>query len=130
MDESVSKRVGTATGWCCALAATFLALPAQAQALHDPTRPPAEFGRAMQGEGPTVESGPRLQSVLISPKRRVAVISGQTVMVGDKFGTAQIASISENEVVLRGGGTTQTLKLYPGMDKTPANAGRNKSRDR
>ncbi len=81
--------------------------------LADPTRPPAV--------GPTAEvvvpEGPRLQSVLISPTRRTAVISGKTVALGARFGDATVESINEGTVVLKYADRRETLQLIPGMDK-------------
>jgi hypothetical protein len=62
-------------------------------------------------------SGPQLQSVLISPTRRVAVISGSTVVQGGKYGNATVASISEGAVLLRYADRKETLHLIPGLAK-------------
>lgn len=91
---------------------------ASAAELADPTRPPPAFENAAQGEA--ANNGPVLQSVLIAPGRKEAVISGQTVTVGQKFGDARVEKIAESEVVLRSGKNVQTLKLFPGMEKSPA----------
>ncbi len=64
-----------------------------------------------------VATGPVLQSVLISRGRKVAVISGQAVQVGDSVGDARVARISEGEAVLIRDGQSQTLKLFPGLEK-------------
>jgi hypothetical protein len=58
-----------------------------------------------------------LQSVMISPTQRAAIISGIMVKVGEKFGDAVLIRVAENEVVLRSGGAQQVLKLYPGVEK-------------
>jgi MSHA biogenesis protein MshK len=93
---------------CCAHAAV-------AQGVSDPTRPPAA---ALLDTGPAgiaaVPAGPVLQSVLISLRpsgRRVAVISGQTVRQGERFGDAVLVRMTSTEVVLRRGRELQTLKL-------------------
>jgi MSHA biogenesis protein MshK len=87
---------------------------ANAQALRDPTRPASAVDvPAVDGEAP---GGPVLQSVLIGPGRRVAVISGQAVHEGGKIGEATVARISESEVVLRTGKEVQTLKLFPSIE--------------
>lgn len=96
--------------WCCG---------ACAQALVDPTRPPTGYARNPDGE---VFTGPVLQSVLISSSRRVAIISGKTVKVGDKFGEAQVVSIADGEVILRTGKDKQVLKLYPSLYKPGADS--------
>jgi MSHA biogenesis protein MshK len=85
-----------------------------AEQLLDPTRPPDLAGQAQTGAVPT---GPVLQSVLISPQRRVAIISGKTLTVGEKFGEARVISITESEVILRNGKEIQTLKLFPDVQK-------------
>jgi len=81
--------------------------------LADPTRPPA-VGPAAEV---VVPEGPRLQSVLISPTRRTAVISGKTVALGARFGDATVEAINEGTVVLKYADRRETLQLIPGMDK-------------
>lgn len=103
-------------------------LPAAvAQQLQDPTRPPSMLMQA--GGVPSASGEPVLQSVFISPTRRVAIISGQTVKLGDQFGGATLVKITESEVSLRKGSELQTLKLFPNIGKklTPA-PGRQPSR--
>jgi MSHA biogenesis protein MshK len=112
------KRYRIAVAWSAIMLAQ---LPVSAETLVDPTRPPARFGnnQAMNGE----PSGPVLQSILISPSRRIAIISGKTLKAGDKFGDSQLVSISENEVVLQTGKERQTLKMYPSL-RRPASINR------
>lgn len=86
-----------------------------AEVLPDPTRPAVEAGQA--GDAAIVTSGPMLQSVKIAPGRRSAVISGQLLAEGERFGAAKLVSISESEVVLLGPEGKQTLKLFPGVEK-------------
>jgi MSHA biogenesis protein MshK len=88
---------------------------ANAQSLADPTRPPRIFTQDI--DTTETASGPILQSVLISPGRRVAIISGQTVRVGEQVGTARVVKISDGEVVLRSGSDIQTLRLFPDIEK-------------
>lgn len=87
-----------------------------AESFSDPTRPPASLGLVQEGIS-AAASGPVLQSVLISPGRRVAIISGKTVSIGEKFGEARVVKITESEVLLRNGTDLQTLKLFPGIEK-------------
>ena len=75
----------------------------------DPMRPPTVFESAT----PSASGGPRLESVLIAPDRRVAVINGQQVSVGGRIGAGQVVSITESEVVLRSAEGTATLRLVP-----------------
>ncbi|OGA11698.1 MAG: hypothetical protein A3D95_11575 [Betaproteobacteria bacterium RIFCSPHIGHO2_12_FULL_69_13] len=96
----------------CAL----LASAAQGAPFADPTRPP---NASESDPGSAAAAGPRLESVLIAPNRRFAVISGQTVRVGDTFGEAKVVRITESAVVLRKGEELETLKLIPEVDKRP-----------
>lgn len=124
MAESLNRaarRVLLHGGWLL----MTLAVAGQALAqenLPDPTRPPV----MMQAHGEAASSGPGepvLQSVLISPGRKVAIISGETVQMGDRVGEARVVRIAEGQVVLARGGQTQTLKLFPGIEKRRAKGG-------
>jgi MSHA biogenesis protein MshK len=85
-----------------------------AQAITDPTRPPNASSAADEPE----EARARvLQSVLITPTHRSAIINGQRVEVGGLYGDARILKISETEVVLRSPLGTEVLKMYPNVDK-------------
>lgn len=94
------------SSWACAI-----------DNFSDPTRPPASIGKAEQGNVTPEVAGIVLQSVLISSGRRVAVISGQNVKLGEKFGDARVVKITESEVVLKNGKDTQILKLFPDIEK-------------
>ena len=87
-----------------------------AQALNDPTRPPANFGGAADTDA-DAGGGTVLQSVIISPTNKAAIISGVMVKLGEKYGDAVLVKVAENEVVLKTGATSQTLKLLPGVEK-------------
>ena len=64
--------------------------------------------------------GMMLQSVIISPTSKAAIISGVLVKLGEKYGDAVLVKVAENEVVLKSGTTSQVLKLYPGVDRSDA----------
>jgi MSHA biogenesis protein MshK len=99
----------------CVLYGIAGAALAQAATLSDPTRPP-NVASETAGEA-TMPVGPKLQSILISPARRVAVISGREVTEGGKFGEATIASITESTVTLKYADRRETLHLLPGVEK-------------
>jgi MSHA biogenesis protein MshK len=84
---------------CCLFAGANLAA---AQALQDPTRPPANL-IARQAGG-----------------RHIAVIDGETLRIGDSYQGARVTRIEQNEVELGRGNARQVLKLNAAM---PANAG-------
>lgn len=103
---------------CCKMMLLLAALTANAaaaEALSDPMRPPVVV--APQADVSSTPTGPILQSVMISPQRRAAIIGGQTVTIGGKFGNARVIKISESEVVLESDGKLQTLSLFPGVEK-------------
>jgi MSHA biogenesis protein MshK len=103
------------------IAAALLAAPALpgyalAQAgLSDPTRPPALAPTAagVAGSAQATAAPPRLQSVLLSPHRRVAVIDGRTVELGGEVGGAMLVQIAETHVTLRSGSELKILELQP-----------------
>jgi MSHA biogenesis protein MshK len=97
----------------CVLAA--LMPPAvQSANFTDPTRPPNVADNQVAA---VAGGGPRLESVLIAPDRRLAVISGQQVRLGEKFGDGRVVRITASEVVIRSGDSTETLKLFPAVEK-------------
>jgi hypothetical protein len=90
--------------------------------VDDPTRPPANISAPVAAES-EVESQPAgLQSVLISPTRRAAIIAGQTVELGGKYGAAKLIEVNESGVVLRGPHGRQVLSLFPDVKITRKNA--------
>ncbi len=118
MVEHVNKVFRLGFIACACLLAVQAAFAVAADNWRDPTTPPASFGTApSQGSGYAAASGPMLQSVMISPGRRVAVISGQAVALGGKYGDAQVVRITESEVVLQNGSGLQTIRLFPGVEK-------------
>ena len=92
------------------------AAAAQRAGLVDPTRPPNAASESSAKEL-AAPAGPQLQSVLISPTRRIAVISGSTVVQGDKYGSATVAAITEGSVLLRYADRKETLHLISGVFK-------------
>jgi MSHA biogenesis protein MshK len=102
-------------------AALMMAMPAYsradaaAQAMSDPTRPSGAVASAI-GDG--APAAPLLQSVMITPTARLAIIGGETVHVGGKYGEARVVRITESTVVLRTAGGAETLRMYPGVELT------------
>ena len=100
---------------CLPLACCVAVAPALAQ-LTDPTRPPAAFAGGDPG-GP--DAGPVLQSVMISPSGRSAIIGGETVKLNGRYGDARVIRITESEVVLRTASGKETLHMYPDISMKP-----------
>ena len=90
---------------------------AMAQMGNDPTRPPAGLGATADMDTADGGGGIMLQSVIISPAGRAAIISGVMVKLGEKYGDAVLVKVAESEVELKSGSTSQVLKLYPGVEK-------------
>ena len=93
------------------VAGYFASASAYCAPFADPFRPPREV--EAPAAGPSAPSTPRLESVLIAPDRRIAVINGQQYSEGTTFGDGRILRISETEVVIRRPGRDEALKLYP-----------------
>lgn len=94
-----------------------LALPFAARAqIADPTRPPAGVLDAAGEAG--AAAGPVLQSVLI-PKngRPLAVIDGQQVRLGERYGESRLVKLTEREAVLDGPAGIERLRLTPDVEK-------------
>ena len=119
------RLIAGAAALLLALGASSAGQAALAQALADPMQPPKAASQPAADPGkaaPAVQGGaaaPRLQSVLISPNRRLAVIDGNTVPLGGRVGDATLVSITESEAVLVKDNTRETLRLFPGVQKTP-----------
>ena len=64
-----------------------------AQALQDPMRPPGFAFPSGAGPGAMAPSGPVLQSTLVSNGRRIAMIDGKPMKIGDIIGDAKIVAI-------------------------------------
>ena len=103
-----------ATVWALGTVLALMPAVASAQIATDPTRPPTGFA-AEAPEG--AAAGNQLQSVMISPTRKAAIINGVTVRLGEKYGDAVLVRVAESEVVLRSGGVQQVLKLHPAVEK-------------
>lgn len=120
MDRVVTPTLSIPLNLAGTLALALLAAPLGAQTLSDPTQPPAALlSPARAGDAPApVAAG--LQSVLISRNaggRKVAVINGQVVRVGERLGDAKVIGIGPDSVTLRRGKAVETMKLFP---STPA----------
>ena len=101
---------------------------AQAQtALVDPTRPPPGIADPVTSEREV--SGPVLESVLIPRKGRpLAVIGGQQVRLGQRYGESRLIRVDEREAVLEGPQGVERLLLTPDVEKKTASVGTNRAR--
>lgn len=98
------------------VAAAAFSASAAAFAFSDPTQPMGHTGNSSR-VAPSRPKGPVLQSTLVSPQRRLAVISGKQVRVGDTVNGAVVTEISQYEVRMKQGGRETTLRLLPKLNK-------------
>ena len=95
-----------------------------AEELSDPTQPPSGIYGASNGQDAALErkiispSNNGLQSIIISPERRAAIINGKTVELGETIGRAKLVEVSESGVVLQNAGSRRVLALFPGVNLT------------
>ncbi len=93
--------------------------------LPDPTRPlGGHMATPKPAAPPATPAPPVLQSILLSPQRRLAMINGRTVSVGEQVGDAQVVEILPYEVVLKRGAQEVRLRLVMRLNKQPANSGK------
>lgn len=98
-----------------AATALLAASLAGATPLPDPTRPAdAPVARARSAAAP---AGPVLQSTLVSPTRRTAVIDGRVVGVGDEVHGGTVIEIQPYEVRIHKNGRDASLRLLPRLAK-------------
>jgi MSHA biogenesis protein MshK len=96
-----------------------LAGTADAAGPSDPTRPPN--ATPTSAAAPTDVDAGRLvlQSVLVAPDRRVAVVSGVPLTIGDEVRGHRLLRVTDAEAVLHGPAGPVTLKLYPHIERRP-----------
>jgi hypothetical protein len=94
------------------LLAALLAVAGHAAELVDPTQPPA-FRPSAPGAGEGEARPNRLTSIFVSPTRRVAVIDGSRVRVGDRIAESRVVAIELTAVRLEGPEGIFELALYP-----------------
>jgi hypothetical protein len=81
--------------------------------IPDPTRPSGWH----DGGGSTVNQGLVLQATTISASRRIAVINGQRLAVGDRVQGATVVEVQPFQVRLQRAGRDITLRLTPPLAK-------------
>ena len=89
---------------------------AAAEPLPDPTRPAIDLSEGEDGAvgGASTDAAPRgLQSTIISPQYRAAIINGQTVRLGGKSGDSRLVEVREDSVVLQNAQGRRVMELFP-----------------
>src|SRR5574340_545442 len=106
-----------------ALAMMLFSVLAVAEELPDPTRPPASLAApvAVPVGGAAASQPVGLQSIIISKTRRAAIIGGETVELGGKYGDAKLIEVNEGNVVLRSAQGRQVLTVFPDVKMNAVN---------
>lgn len=86
---------------------------ATAEVLDDPTRPPNQRLPGTSLGGTKAAPVWILSQTLISPARRVAIINGKRVQIGERIGGAQVIAIEPARVALRKKNRDILLELLP-----------------
>jgi MSHA biogenesis protein MshK len=111
-------RIGSAFSALIVIALLPLSAAAAAPAgLQDPTAPlGAAHGDAV---APVQDARPALESLLVGPERRVAVINGQRMHEGEERGGVKVWEIRSDGVVVSVNGASRQLLSFasPGMHK-------------
>jgi MSHA biogenesis protein MshK len=110
MATSLMRQVG------CAALCVMPWLALAQESLPDPTRPAVSVD-TLSVAVPAVRE--ILQSVLISPNRKAAIISGETVALGDTFGDSRLLEVNEGAVLLQNSEGKRVLTLFPGVVLKP-----------
>lgn len=99
--------------------AAALVANANAEELVDPTRP--SHVAAASDSNTTRAPAWHVESIIVSPGRRLAVVNGRVVGVGDRIGGAKVTEILPYEVRLEYQGEIRRISLVATRVKNPAN---------
>lgn len=107
--------------WAFLLLLTVLTGVNDVAALNDPTRPPSRRSSSKSPKKivatPTVRL--ELTSILVAPERRVAVINGRPVQVGERIGEYRVMDIQFDVVLVKNDHRLLPLTLKSGVVKKP-----------
>jgi MSHA biogenesis protein MshK len=93
------------------LAVLLLAMSSQtlADRLADPTRPP----QASRGQDAEMRPGVRVEAILRSADRRLAIVNGRIVRAGDNVNGMQVEEILVDGIRYMRDGQTHIVRLRP-----------------
>jgi len=111
----------------CALAALCFSLASASSSaqLSDPMAPPGTLAAmpsdlAMRG-GLRSAGPPDLQGIISGPGRRLALINGEIVQVGQTIpGNGELLNVGPDSATVRSDGKSQVLRLHPNVGKKEA----------
>jgi hypothetical protein len=89
----------------------------RAEPLPDPTLPAIDLNSSGNRSSADVVMDEAvthgLQSIIISPKYRAAIINGETVSLGGMSGDSRLVEVRESSVVLQNAQGQRVLELFP-----------------
>lgn len=106
MSDSEARMKPLTNRYLATLLLSMTARTAMADRLVDPTQP-ASSRPATNGESLSV----RLEAILQSGERRIAIVNGQIVRAGDRIGAIQILQVNESSVSYSQAGETHLARL-------------------
>lgn len=99
---------------CAALAAPSGVL---GQGLRDPMQPP---GMAQARAGASRPASTGLQAIVTSPQRKLALIDGRLLELGDATRQGELVGVTDSSAVLRRGGRRDVVLMHPEVEKKPS----------
>lgn len=121
MNNKTKQNLNNVLLW---LAFTVLAIVlvnnVNAETLRDPTQIPHHLPVTanQQNGAPLANSGPTLQSVMLSADIQAAIIDGQKINLGGKFKGSKLTHLTESSATLRTAhGSNMVLKMQQSMIK-------------
>jgi len=113
---SVEKAVQLALAYCSI--AIFIGQGTAIAQLSDPMAPPGVSATGVTSATTSVGGASELQAVISGPGRRLAVINGNVVQVGERIpGNGELLSVDADSAIVRSGEKYIRLRLHPGMVK-------------
>lgn len=102
-----------------AAAWTAVSAPVRAAPLADPTRPANEWLAAQPGAdgAPAGDALPGVRVVVAGRARKLAIIDGQLVRLGETYNGARLVGVGPDGVVLQKDGSKEKLSMSPAVEK-------------
>jgi len=89
-------------------------------ALHDPTQPPGMSGLLDQTLNPGSMYNLHIDAIFLGHNKKISIINGQRVSVGDKIFNIDVVDIYKNSVRLKDENGEFIISMINSVTKTPA----------
>lgn len=77
-------------------------------------------GAAEARAGASERAGTGLQAIVTSPKRKLALIDGKVVELGDATRHGELAGVTDSSAVMRRNGASDVVLMHPEVEKKPS----------